>query len=230
MRPVPRSLMLFAAGLGTRMGALTADRPKPLIKVAGKALIDHALDQATEVDRIVVNLHYRADQIRAHLGGRAEIMFSDELETLLETGGGLRHALPLLKSDTVFTLNTDAVWTGAGAIAQLADVWDPVKMDGLLLLVPKDRAIGHGGHGDFALERDGRLIRGSDTVYTGAQIIKTDGLAAISDKVFSLNMLWDRMLGNGRLFGMLHRGDWCDVGRPESIALATAMLEGGRNV
>ncbi|MGB7268564.1 MAG: nucleotidyltransferase family protein [Albidovulum sp.] len=230
MRQLPRSLMLFAAGFGTRMAALTADRPKPLIKVAGQALIDHALGQAQGVERIVVNLHYRPEQIRAHLAGRPEIAFSAELETILETGGGLRKALPLLNSDPVYTLNTDAVWTGPGALGQLAEAWDPARMDGLLLLVPLERAVGHRGAGDFSMDGAGQLRRGGDLVYTGAQIIVTGGLAAIDEAAFSLNLLWDRMLAQGRLFGVMHRGGWCDVGRPESIALAETMLKDAPDV
>jgi MurNAc alpha-1-phosphate uridylyltransferase len=222
--------MLFAAGFGTRMGALTVDRPKPLIRVAGRALIDHALAQADGIGRIVVNLHYLADQIRTHLAARPEIAFSDESETILETGGGLRHALPLLQGDPVYTLNTDAVWNGPGALAQLANCWNPAQMDGLLLLVPRDKALGHWGSGDFAIDGVGRLTRGSDLVYTGAQIIKTGGLAGIARDAFSLNLLWDRMLADRRLYGAVHCGGWCDVGRPESIALAEAMLKGDLDV
>ena len=114
MRHLPDALMLFAAGFGTRMGDLTADRPKPLIEVGGRALIDHALEQARDagLGRIVVNVHYLADQVRSHLADSGDILISDETETILETGGGLKNALPLLGGDTVFTLNTDAVWTG----------------------------------------------------------------------------------------------------------------------
>lgn len=224
MRNTPRSLMLFAAGFGTRMGALTADRPKPLIHVAGKALIDHALDQAQGVERIVINLHYLPQMIRDHLSGRGGIAFSAETETILETGGGLKRALPLLGDGPVFALNTDAVWTGPTALAELAAAWDPVRMDALLLLVPRDRATGHSGKGDFEMDADGHLTRGPGMVYTGAQILRIDGLAEISDSVFSLNRLWDRMAANGRLFGIVHQGGWCDVGRPEAIALAEDML------
>jgi MurNAc alpha-1-phosphate uridylyltransferase len=216
--------MLFAAGFGTRMGALTAELPKPLIPVGGRALIDHALAQAGEVERIVVNLHYRPEMIRAHLSGRPGIAFSAETDTILETGGGLKNALPLLGRGPVYALNTDAVWTGEPALAQLAADWDAERMDGLLLLVPRDRATGHNGAGDFLMDADGRLARGPGLVYTGAQILRTEGLADISDPIFSLNRLWDRMVDRGRLFGVVHKGGWCDVGRPESIPLAEDML------
>lgn len=226
MRHLPRALMLFAAGLGTRMGALTRDRPKPLITVGGTALIDHALAQIAGVDRVVVNLHYLPDQIRAHLAGRPDIRFSPETETILETGGGLRQALPLLGPGPVFTLNSDAVWTGPPAIAQLAAAWDPRRMDGLLLLVPRDRAQGHRGAGDFLMAGDGRLRRGPGLVYSGAQILTTGDLADIPDRVFSLNLVWDRMIARGRLYGLVHPGGWCDVGRPESLPLAEALAQG----
>ena len=229
MCQLPQSLMLFAAGLGTRMGSLTAHRPKPLIAVGGRMLIDHALAQAADVQRVVVNLHYLPDQIRAHLSGR-NIAFSDETETILETGGGLRRALPLLGSDPVFTLNSDAVWTGAGALAQLCAAWDEERMDGLLLVVPKSRATGHSGTGDFSMDAEGRLMRGTDLVYTGAQIIVTGGLTSVAAHAFSLNLVWNKMAAEGRLFGVIHQGGWCDVGRPEAIPLAEALLQGPADV
>ncbi|HEY0214205.1 MAG TPA: nucleotidyltransferase family protein [Paenirhodobacter sp.] len=227
MRHTPDALMLFAAGFGTRMGALTQDRPKPLVPVAGRPLIDHALDLVREagVTRTVANIHYRGDQIIRHLAGTG-VMISDETECILETGGGLRRALPLLGPGPVFTLNTDAVWTGPNVLTALRAGWDPARMGALLALVPVDRATGHGARGDFALQPDGRILRGGDYVYTGAQILDPSGLADIPEQVFSLNILWDRMLAQGRVFGLIHPGGWCDVGRPEAIPLAQAMLHG----
>ncbi|MEZ5753430.1 MAG: nucleotidyltransferase family protein [Paracoccaceae bacterium] len=228
MRPSPPSLMLFAAGLGTRMGALTADRPKPLIPVAGRPLIDHALALAdgAGIVRIVANTHYLAPQIEAHLAPRG-IAISREDSQILETGGGLKAALPLLGADPVLTLNTDAVWTGANALIQLMEAWDDAHMDGLLLLLPANRATGHSGTGDFVMGADGSLDRArgaAGAVYLGAQMLRTDGLADIGDAVFSLNLLWDRMIAEGRLFGLIHDGGWCDVGRPEGIAMAETLL------
>jgi MurNAc alpha-1-phosphate uridylyltransferase len=220
-----RPLMLFAAGFGTRMGALTAERPKPLIPVAGRALIDHALDLAAPAGAapVVVNLHYRGDQIRHHLAGRP-VVFSEEAE-ILETGGGLRHALRHLGEGPVFTLNSDAIWTGENPLTQLEAAWDGARMDGLLLVAPSAAARGHGTRADFALAADGRLSRSeTGVVYLGAQILRTERLAGISDAVFSLNRLWDQMIAEGRLFGLVHRGGWCDVGRPEMIAEAEALL------
>ena len=227
MRPPPPPLMIFAAGLGTRMGALTASCPKPLIRVGGRPLIDHALSLADEaaVTRIVANTHYLPDQIEAHLAPR-KIPISREEPRILETGGGLKRALPLLGANPVMTLNSDAVWTGANPLLQLLDAWDDGK-DGLLLLLPPERAIGHGGTGDFLMDAQGRLTRAKGApgpVYLGAQIIRTDGLAEITEEAFSLNLLWDRMIAKGRLYGIIHHGGWCDVGRPEGIALAETLL------
>jgi N-acetyl-alpha-D-muramate 1-phosphate uridylyltransferase len=224
-------LMMFAAGFGTRMGALTADRPKPLIPVAGQALIDHALAVAdgARIRQIVVNLHYRGDQIRAHLAGRRHLRFSDEPGAILETGGGLRQAMPFLGEGPVLTLNTDAVWTGNNPLIQLMAAWDPVRMDGLLLLLPVAAATGHDGRADFGWHPDGRIDRGGGDethVYVGAQILKTEGLADMPEGAFSLNRLWDQMIAGGRAFGVVHQGGWCDVGTPEGIAQAEVMLQG----
>ncbi|HMM09693.1 MAG TPA: nucleotidyltransferase family protein [Paracoccus solventivorans] len=222
------TLMLFAAGKGTRMAPLTDTTPKPLIPVAGRALLDHALElaRAGGARRIVVNIHHLGDQIARHLAG-SEVMVSDETDLLLETGGGLRRALPLLGAGPVLTLNPDAVWTGANPVAALRAAWDGARMDALLMLVPLDRARGRIGGGDFALDAGGQISRGGDLVYTGCQIIRTEGLAAIPEQVFSLNLLWDRLLARGRVFGIVHPGNWCDVGRPDCIPLAEAMLAGG---
>lgn len=227
MRNPPDALMLFAAGFGTRMGALTQTRPKPLVPVAGRPLIDHALDLAegAGIGRIVANTHYLGAQVAAHLAGR-RVAISDESARILETGGGLRRALPLLGPGPVFTLNTDAIWTGPNVLCALRAAWRP-GMGALLALVPAARATGHTGAGDFTLGADGRLTRGPGHVYTGAQILDPSGLAAIPEEVFSLNRLWDAMLAEGRVFGLVHPGGWCDVGRPESIPLAEAMLAHG---
>ena len=224
--------MLFAAGFGTRMKPLTLSRPKPLIKVAGKALLDHALDQvdASGMGRIVVNSHYLADQIADHLAPRPDVAISDEQPDILDTGGGLRKALALLGTGPVLTMNTDAVWTGANAINQLRAAWNPDLMDALLLLVPTKNAIGHAGNGDFVPDDNGRLTRGPGLVYSGVQIVKTDGLSAIEENSFSLNLLWNKMIADGRLYGTAHTGGWCDVGHPGGIKLAESMLAEVRDV
>ncbi len=221
---MPDALMMFAAGFGTRMGALTRARPKPLIPVGGRALIDHALDlsRACGPLRRVVNTHYLSEQMAAHLAG-TDILISDEQPDILDTGGGLRAALPLLGADPVFTLNTDAIWQGPNPLCLLAERWDSTRMDALLLCVPLERALGRKGGGDFRLD-DGRLRRGGDLVYTGAQILRTDGLADIPQRAFSLNLCWTRMQEQGRLFGLTYPGRWCDVGHPDGIALAESLL------
>lgn len=217
--------MIFAAGFGTRMGALTAARPKPLLPVAGRPLIDHAVTIARDagVGRIVANLHYKADMLRDHLDGSG-VMISEEMPDILETGGGLRAALPLLGPGPVFTLNADAVWSGPNPLRLLAKAWDPDRMDALLLCIDKARALGHEGAGDFLIGAGGLARRGPGAVFTGAQITRTDVLATIPEAAFSLNRLWDRLLERNRLFVLTYLGRWCDVGRPEGIALAERIL------
>lgn len=219
---MPNAVMLFAAGFGTRMGALTKTLPKPLIEVAGRPLLDHALD-LTQGLRRVVNAHYHADQIKDHLAG-SDVAVSLEQPQVLDTGGGLRHALPLLGPDPVFTLNTDAIWNGPNPLDLLRTAWIPDEMDALLLCVPLAGTVGRKGAGDFTLAPDGQLSRGGGLVYTGAQIIKTDLLAGIPDEVFSLNLLWNEIAKHGRLHGTRYPGRWCDVGHPEGIALAEGLL------
>ena len=217
--------MLFAAGFGRRMQPLTQDRPKPLVEVAGKALIDHALDlvPGADIGRIVANIHYKSEMIVRHLAARP-VTLSYESPAILETGGGLRAALPLLGVDPVLTLNSDAVWRGENPLRLLQSRWNPKKMDALLVCIPPQQARGHSGAGDFNCAPDGRLTRGCGLIYGGAQLLKTDGLQAISETAFSLNLLWDQMASKGRLYGVSYSGYWCDVGRPESIALAQDML------
>jgi MurNAc alpha-1-phosphate uridylyltransferase len=221
--------MLFAAGFGTRMGALTQDRPKPLIEVAGRALLDHTLDiaRAADVERIVVNTHYKTDQIKAHLaaqGGTPQIKISHEAPDILDTGGGLMAALPLLDSSPVFTMNTDAIWRGPNPLGLLAEAWRD-DMDALLLCLPPAQAIGHGGKGDFTLAPDGHATRGPGLVYSGVQIIRTDVLDAMPRGAFSLNLIWDRLIARNRLNAVVYPGQWCDVGHPGGIALAEQLLD-----
>ena len=218
-------LMIFAAGLGTRMRPLTNDRPKPLVQVAGRALLDRALDLGRDAGAapIVVNTHYLGAQIERHLAGQ-DVAISPEPGLILDTGGGLRQALPLLGRWPVMTLNPDVVWTGPNVLSALAAGWDD-RMDALLALVPLDRATGRQGAGDFSLE-GGRLTRQGDYVYAGAQIIRPDRLADIPGQGFSRNRLWDLMIADGRAYGMVHAGGWCDVGYPAAIPLAEALLDG----
>lgn len=229
MRQTPNALMLFAAGFGTRMGALVANRPKPLLALDGQTLIDRALkvaDQAA-IQKTVVNLHYLGDQIATHLAHRPNIALSWEREQILETGGGLRAALPLLGVDPVFTLNPDAVWAGPNPLTQLQDAWDNARMDALLLLLPMSGVNGRDGRADFRLGPDGRIERAGTAgqhLYLGAQIIRTEQLADIPEAVFSLNRLWDRLIADRRAFGLIYPGNWCDVGTPQGLKDAAALL------
>ncbi len=221
----PDTAMIMSAGFGTRMGALTADRPKPLLPVAGRALIDHALGYCAEagVRRHIVNLHYLGDQIRAHLTGRDDVAFSDEAE-ILDTGGGVTQALPLLGDAPFYTLNSDAIFVGPPALPTLADAWRPDQMDALMLMVRREAAIGYTRAGDFRM--DGRRpVRRGETksapfVYSGAQIIKPEAFADAPEGAFSTNLIWDRLNANKRLFSAVYDGGWIDVGTPEGLKLA----------
>lgn len=223
----PSACMILAAGFGTRMGSLTKDRPKPLIKVAGRPLINHALTQARHggATRIVVNGHYRAEQMRAHLAPMDDVTFSEEQPRILDSGGGIRHALPLLDAEIFFTLNADAVWTGPNALRHLAAMWTPDRMDILALLVPRARAVGRQGAGDFAMDGSGRLaFDPAGPVYTGAQIVKAAVFEGYPEGPFSLHEVWRAAMKRGRMVGTLHAGRWADVGHPGGIALAESML------
>ncbi|MEP2531685.1 nucleotidyltransferase family protein [Shimia sp.] len=218
--------MMFAAGFGTRMGNLTATRPKPLLKVAGTPLIDHTLNMVRAVNplRIVVNTHYLADQIEHHLKDQ-NIDLSPELPDVLETGGGLKHALPLLGAGPVYTTNTDAIWAGPNPFSLALEHWDPDRMDALAVCISPENTVGHTGAGDFVLGSDGTIRRGPGLIYGGIQILKTEGLNDISDKVFSLNRLWDHMIRDRRFFGVAYPGKWCDVGSPQGIEQAETLLK-----
>jgi MurNAc alpha-1-phosphate uridylyltransferase len=214
--------MVFAAGFGTRMRPLTDDRPKALVEVAGRPLIDHALDQVAGAAPIVVNAHHRAGQLRAHLADRG-LHLIEETPRPLETGGGLRNALGLLGPDPVITMNADAVWTGPRAIDTLRAAWED-GMEGLLLLVPAARALSHAGR-DFARMPDGRVTRDvRDMAYTGAGLIRTERLLGMAAGAFSLWELWRPMLGAGTLHAVEHPGHWADVGTPAGIGAAEHML------
>lgn len=224
--------MVFAAGRGTRMRHLTADTPKVMIEVAGKPLLDHALDQVRDagLPRAVVNTHYCADKIERHLKNIAdpEISLSQETETLLETGGGIRHAQNLLGHGPIVTLNADAVWTKANPLTACLKAWDQ-NMEALLLLAPRENTTGHNGKGDFFLDDQMRPIRRGDAstapyVFLGVQILNPARAYAHPEKIFSLNTIWDQMISQGSLYATLFDGGWCDVGQQESIPLAEGLL------
>lgn len=221
--------LILAAGFGTRMGAMIADQPKPLIMVAGRTLLDHALVAAGSAAPVAVNTHYRAEQIAAHLAGRADITLLHETPEILDSGGAVKNAAQHWPNGPIATLNADNVWTGSNPIAQLSAAFDPSIMGALLLLVPVGRATGREGPGDFAMDARGRLTldkaRGA-YVHTGAQILDPTSCIAAERDVFSLRDTWDHFAQQGQLFGLIHDGRWADVGHPGGIALAEDMLRG----
>lgn len=227
--------MIMAAGLGTRMRPLTNDRPKPLVTVAGKALIDHDLDRlvAAGVKRAVVNLHYKADMLKAHLAGRRdiEIAWSDESGELLGTGGGVARALPLFGGKPFFILNSDSIWVEgvSSALGRMIQMWNPDRMDGLLLMASMVTAMGYEGRGDFVLDAEGRVARpDGDAVtpfaYPGVQIVHPRMFADAPQGAFSTNILWDRAIAAQRLFGTRLDGVWIHVGTPQARDEAEAYL------
>lgn len=217
--------MLFAAGFGTRMRPLTQTRPKPLIKVAGRTLIDRTLDMAQAIAPapIVANLHYLPDHLLTHLAG-TDVHCVVEAPEILETGGGFKNALPHLGAGPVVTSNTDAIWLGPNPFELITKAWNPQIMDSLLMCVPKAAVHGHTGQGDFDLDENGHIKRGRDVVYGGIQIVKPDVVANVEDSAFSFNLVWDKLIARDRLFGLTYPGEWCDIGTPTGIDLAETLL------
>ena len=228
--------MILAAGLGTRMRPLTDDRPKPLIEVSGKALIDHVLDCLTSggVKRVVVNLHYRADQLHDHLEQYTglEIMLSDETDQLLDSGGGVKKALSLLGPKPFFTVNSDSLWIKGvrGIFESLSGSFDAKQMGALMLVAGTNDCTGYDGRGDFYLDSEGRLSWRAESqiapfVWTGAQIFTPAAFEDTPDGPFSMRLIWDRMIEAGNLYGLRHDGRWLHVGTPEAILEAEAALQ-----
>ena len=230
----PKTAMVMAAGLGTRMRPLTDDRPKALIEVGGRALIDHVLDrlQAAGVETAVVNVHAFADRLEAHLSERTSphILISDERAELLETGGGLKKARPLLGDAPIWVANIDSVWTqNTDALGGLISIWDPERMDACLLLASMDRTLGFDGAGDAFLAEDGRLNFRGDApsapyAYAGFQILKPQIVDDGPGGPFSLNVSWRPRAAEGRLHGSLLDGFWMHIGDPVTHQLAEARL------
>lgn len=232
----PHAAMILAAGFGTRMRPLTDTCPKPLIAVAGRTLIDRALDlvEGAGIPRAVINLHYRGEMIRAHLAGRTSprIAFSEEAPEILETGGGIRRALPLLGPAPFLALNSDAVWAGPNPLAALAAEGLGGGALARLLLVPRGAARGHAGTGDFFL-REGRPVRRGDAesaphVFGGAQLIAPEAFEGMPAGAFSLNRVWDRLIAEDRIAASVWDGVWVDVGSPPGIAEAETALAASR--
>lgn len=229
--------MILAAGLGKRMRPLTASQPKPLVRVAGKALIDHALDRLAEagVTKAVVNVHYLADALEAHVLARAapKVTVSDERALLLETGGGMVKALPQLP-DPFFALNADNIWLDGpkSAFHDLSRRWDPEAMDALLLVVPHARAMNFNGPGDFHMDPLGRLSRRrpgriAPFIYTGIQIVSHRLLRDVPEGPFGTMTLWERAIAEGRLYGLRFTGLWFEVGTPQMIRPTEEALASG---
>lgn len=235
---MPRKAMVLAAGLGLRMRPLTLERPKPLINVGGKPMLDHALDRLAEagVETAVVNAHWHAEMIAAHVKGRKKpkIVVSHE-DTLLETGGGVKKALPHLGKDPVFVVNADILWLDGPqqTLKRAAAHWDPETMDALLLLMSTTKAVGYDGRGDFHMDPLGRLTRRAEGeiapfVFAGVQIVKP-GLFAqdTPDGAFSTNLVWDRLQESGRLYGLAHDGAWFHIGTPPALLESEELLATG---
>jgi len=233
----PTTAMVLAAGLGTRMRPLTDDRPKALVELAGRTLIDHMLDRlvAVGVRRAVVNVHAFADRLEAHLKTRADlqIVISDERATLLETGGGLKKARDLLGDTPILVANIDSVWTDAEALPRLIAAWDPARMDDLLMTIPLEQTLGFDGPGDFFIDAEGRLThRGAapraPLAHMGVHMLDPGTIDSWPEGKHSAFGHWMEMAKRGRLHGVVTAGEWMHVGDPAARDAAEAKLEGGR--
>ncbi len=242
MKPAPinrtkiTTAMTLAAGFGKRMRPLTDDKPKPMVELDGRPMIDHVLARLAKagIQRTIVNLHYKGDVLENHLKARTqspEILFSSERDAILDTGGGIKRALPLLGDQPFVLHNSDSVWieTGPDNIARLMAAYDPDKMDCLLLMAPTKTSLGYDGAGDFFIEADGRLRRrGKDeispNVFTGVSIQHPRLFKDCPDGAFSINILWDRAIAKGRVYGIPFEGLWMHVGTPQSLSHAEEAL------
>jgi len=236
-RRIPHTAMVLAAGYGKRMLPLTATIPKPLLAVGGRTMLDQVLDRLRDdgIEKIVVNAGHLGAQIAAHCAARTDltIIISPEEEPL-ETGGGVKQALPLLGDDPIFVINADLPWRDANkpALQRLRDAWDPARMDMLLLVMPQELAHGFNGKVDFALLPDGRLQRHSKValthVFIGAMIVKLELYAPIKETIFSNGQLFDQAESAGRLYGCVHEGSCYHVGTPQDLQRANQLLHDGR--
>ncbi len=224
----PAAAFLPAAGFGTRMRPLTDRRPKALIPLGGVPMLDRAIALVRDagIARIVVNAHHMAAQIADHLAG-TDIAVSLEAPDILDTGGGLKAALPLLEAESVVVLNPDVLYLGPNPVRVLIDAWADTPADALLLVVPLHDAIGRVGSGDFALDAAGQVRRGPDFVYTGAQILRTRTVAHWPGRTFGLNPVWDALIATGRARAAPYPGTWCDLGTPQALRMAETLTRGG---
>lgn len=232
----PRSAMVLAGGFGKRMLPLTQDKPKPMVELKGRPLIDHVLDRlaAAGVARAVVNVHYCADKLEAHVKHRTrpEIVISDERQQLLDTGGGVVRALPMLGAEPFLIHNSDSVWIeGVGSnLERLFAGWDPDAMDSLMLLATAATSLGYDGPGDFVMDKDGRLSRRGERemapfVFAGVSIAHPRMFEGAPEGPFSMNRLWDRAIDSGRLYGIRLDGLWMHVGTPEALSEAERWID-----
>lgn len=233
-----RTAMVLAAGMGERMRPLTLRMPKPLVPLAGKPLIDHVLDRlaAAGVETAIVNVHYLPEQLEGHLAARRgrppEILVSDERGILLDTGGGVKKALPQLSNGPFFIHNADSVWSEGAtpALTRMLRLWNPAEMDCLLLLAAAATSVGYAARGDFSMAPDGRLVRRGEGevvpfAFAGVSVCDARLFEDAPEGRFSLNLLWDRALARGRLYGMRMDGRWMHVGTPEALAEAEGLFE-----
>ncbi|ESQ90824.1 hypothetical protein ABAC460_08320 [Asticcacaulis sp. AC460] len=232
---IPETAFILAAGLGTRMRPLTNDRPKALVEVGGRALIDHMLDRlaAAGAKHFVVNVHAFADRLEAHLKARTDldIVISDEREALLETGGGLKKARPLLGEDPIWAANIDSVWLediDGAALKALSSLWNPDEMDAALLLARMERTTGFDGAGDFFMDGDRLRFRGEASSaplnYMGVHITKPQIVDGVDEAAFSLAKIWRELAPKGRIAGVVMDGDWMHVGDPAARDIAEGRL------
>jgi MurNAc alpha-1-phosphate uridylyltransferase len=215
------NVMILSAGLGLRMRPITDSLPKPLVKVAGRTMLDRAFDHLKyiNVNQVIVNSHYLADQVHAHVEDRAIISHEP---ILLETGGGVQNALPLLGQDPFFVLNGDCVWTGSQSLKEMEEIWDETKMDVLLLVIPHEKANGYEGLGDFFLSPSNHLSRRGDApeapyVFTGVQILNPSLFEGEPIGPYSLNNIYNKAMSKGRLIGHVHEGEWFHISTPEDL-------------
>lgn len=235
--PSSSHAMILAAGKGTRLRPRTETTPKPLVKVAGKALIDYSFDllKMAYIQEVVVNKHYLGDQIEDHVRAKEgfNVQVSDETDKLLETGGGARKALPMLGLSPFFVLNSDVIVLdhGPNSLRKMKKYWNPAKMDALLLLHPIETAVGYEGQGDFFLDAAGQITRrkpgqSAPYMFTGIQLLSPTLFDDVGEDIFSLNVLYDKAAAAGRLFGLPHEGKWLHVGTEEALLVATEIING----
>ena len=232
--------MTLAAGFGKRMRPLTDDRPKPMVELDGRPMIDHVLARLAKVgvEQVIVNLHYQADVLENHLQQRQsapKILFSNERDEILDTGGGIKQALPLIGDQPFWLHNSDSVWIESETdnLARMLERYDPDKMDCLMLLASAKTSIGYDGQGDFFIEQGGRLRRRtgheiSPHVFTGVSILHPRLFEPSPDHAFSINILWDRAIEQGRVYGLAFEGIWMHVGDPQSLKQAEKAIHDAR--